>query len=99
MPASPPDSIQALMSALKLKQPAGGLPQSAPAMSSDPSQGDSDPSQGDSDPDNQDTAATNAKIVDILQTSYPKTFARISQMLDDDPDTQTDGPPSATMMG
>lgn len=83
-----PDSINALMSAIKMKEASGaGLPPDEAAGTPSEPQDGTHPDPDDTD---QEDAGTNAKIVDILQSQYPRIFAKISSMVDDDPDTQTD---------
>src|ERR1700722_19256998 len=112
----PPDSINALMVALKRREGGSGLAgmgdaPAAPVTGSQaagmgpndmtgedddsgvPDQG-ADPTDPDTDHDtDSSTAATNAKIVGVLQSSYPKIFAKISAQVEDDPDAH-EGPPN-----
>lgn len=82
--------MSALLEALKRKEGASatGATSDGPSMSdADPSLPGDDPSP---QPDGEDASATNAKIVDMLQSQYPKIFAKISQMVEDDPDSGSD---------
>ena len=115
--ALPPDSINALMIALKRREGSSGLngmgdapaapdvASKAAGMGPNDMTGEDDdsgvPDQG-ADPDvdhepDADTAKHNAEIVGILQSSYPKIFAKISAQVEDDPEPQT-GPPDGDDM-
>lgn len=94
-------NMSALLQALKQKQgaaptdPGDGM---GPSSSADPS----DPSDPTDDPSDPATDAMNAAIVGILQTTYPKIFAKVSEMAEqqsqDDPEAQAGPAPSADPM-
>lgn len=95
-----PDSINALLAALKMKQSAaGGLPMGDELPNAKPAATDNQPHvdlslDGDTPTpdDDDDDGGTNQKIVDILQSTYPKIYAKISAMVEDEPDTTEDDP-------
>lgn len=62
----------------------------------------SEDSSNDPDDEGGNSAANNSKIVDILQSTYPRIFAKINAMIHDDPEAQPAEPtdaPSFESMG
>jgi hypothetical protein len=92
--AMTPTSMQALMQALKMKEQGSSalLPNAKPAATDNMPHTDLslDAQPTDPDEDSDNDADTNAKIVDILQDQYPRIFAKISSMVEDDPDSGSD---------